>query len=368
MPRAVLVNEPELLTKPFGNAGGSTKADAAALAAAAICTGGDRGARIIAAIRHAPRTALTSTDLGAGPPPMMKGASGDRLSSGSKKKARGSARQRPRLVRHLRRPDGPSGQLLRHAGVVLDPGSAASCRSSPARCATRSACSRNSRFAGVLETDGVPMQGKVKSKKQRRAGPDQQHAASGGRRRLGQRRLARQGRSRIRAGVGLAAPGAAGHAGDLGDLQERRVRGNPGRAQSRTHRSGWPADVSGRLGDSLRAHPEADRQARRAAALDRAAGQHRRPHRRRRLSPTEPTIDGFDLSVNRANAVRQILKREGLSVEPGAVGRRQGRRRAAVSRCADARRQPPGDHQPDARKSAAAAGADAVGRIATACL
>ena len=53
---------------------------------------------------------------------------------------RSSRRRRSRLVRHLRRPDGSAGRVLRDARARSRRRIKSSSRSSPARCATRSAC------------------------------------------------------------------------------------------------------------------------------------------------------------------------------------------------------------------------------------
>ena len=63
-------------------------------------------------------------------------------------------RGRSRLVRDLRRPHGAADELLRHARRVLHAGQGRSCRSSRARCATPSACSRCA-INGIVETDGA---------------------------------------------------------------------------------------------------------------------------------------------------------------------------------------------------------------------
>ena len=71
--------------------------------------------------------------------------------------------------------------------------------------------------------------------------------------------------------------------------------------------------------------------------------------------PARSDYGAFDLSADRANAVRQILEREGLPPAPYLRGLRQGRQPAAVSRRSVAGGQPPRDHHLDARRSAAAA-------------
>ena len=89
-----------------------------------------------------------------------------------------------------------------------------------------------------------------------------------------------EGRSRVRARLGLVAPGAAGHAGTDRNVQAHHVRGNQRGPQSRNRRPGWPLDVRRRLQGALRPHPPADPETGRAVEGDAAAGQHCRPHRR----------------------------------------------------------------------------------------
>ena len=78
--------------------------------------------------------------------------------------------------------------------------------------------------------------------------------------------------------------------------------------------------------------------------------------------PTRSDYGAFDLSADRANAVRQILEREGLPPSHIFAVVRQGRQPAAVSRRSVAGGQPPRDHHADARRSAAAARPEAVDR------
>ena len=77
-------------------------------------------------------------------------------------KRQGTRRRRSRLVRHLRRPDGPAGRLLRDAGRVLDPGSgqAADRRGLDARSLRRAA---EVRYSGIIEIDGLPTRPKLKN-------------------------------------------------------------------------------------------------------------------------------------------------------------------------------------------------------------
>ena len=60
--------------------------------------------------------------------------------------------------------------------------------------------------------------------------------------------------------------------------------------------------------------------------------------------PSRNDYGAFDLSADRANAVRQILEREGVPSSHFFCRRRQGRQPAAVSRRSDAVGQPPRDH------------------------
>ena len=76
--------------------------------------------------------------------------------------------------------------------------------------------------------------------------------------------------------------------------------------------------------------------------------------------PPRPGYGPWELSADRANAVRQILEDEGL---PGAHifdGRGQGRQPAAVPGRSTYRRQPPRHHHADARGAAAAGRLQAV--------
>ena len=76
--------------------------------------------------------------------------------------------------------------------------------------------------------------------------------------------------------------------------------------------------------------------------------------------PTRSDYGAFDLSADRANAVRQILEREGLPPSHIFAVVRQGRQPAAVSRRSHAVGKPSRDHHVDARRSAAAARPEAV--------
>ena len=76
--------------------------------------------------------------------------------------------------------------------------------------------------------------------------------------------------------------------------------------------------------------------------------------------PTRSDYGAFDLSADRANAVRQILEREGLPPAHIFAVSGQGRYPAAVSRRSLAVGEPPRDHHADARRPAAAARPEAV--------
>ena len=76
--------------------------------------------------------------------------------------------------------------------------------------------------------------------------------------------------------------------------------------------------------------------------------------------PARSDYGAFDLSADRANAVRQILEREGLPAVAHLRRVGQSRRPAAVSRRSVAGGKPPRDHHLDARRSAASAGPEAV--------
>ena len=130
-------------------------------------------------------------------------------------KTQGGARRRSRLVRDLRRPDGPAGQLLRDAGRVLRRRISRSCRSSPARCATPSACRTACAIPASSRSTACRRGRKLKNVAQdqarrtprRRRRPDEHDR----KRTFGARF---KQRPRLRARLRLAAPGAAGHAGD----------------------------------------------------------------------------------------------------------------------------------------------------------
>ncbi len=76
--------------------------------------------------------------------------------------------------------------------------------------------------------------------------------------------------------------------------------------------------------------------------------------------PARGEYGAFDLSADRANAVRQILEREGLPSSAHLRRRRQGRQPAVVSRRSDIARKPSRHHHTDARKSTASAKPEAV--------
>ena len=176
--------------------------------------------------------------------PDARSASGRRRHG--EEKSRRPRRRRSRLVRDLRRPDGPAGRLLRDAGRVLQPRTRRSCRSSPARCATPSACRpralfrhhRGRRPADAAEAEERRARSSPRTPRRRRR-PDEHEPQQ-------QLRRAPRQRPRLRARLGLAAPGAAGHAGDHRTLQAHHDRGDQAGPQHRDRRSGRPLDVSGR--------------------------------------------------------------------------------------------------------------------------
>ena len=152
--------------------------------------------------------------------------------------------------------------------------------------------------------------GEAEERRAYRAGGNIQHADAG---RAGaqpaQRRPAKD-RSRVRAGLGFAAAGAAGHAGTDRNLQAHHVRGDQGGPQSGDRRPGRPLDVRRRLQGALRPHPPADREARvplKATPLRVSIVGHTAAG----FVPARSDYGAFDLSADRANAVRQILEREG---------------------------------------------------------
>ena len=76
-------------------------------------------------------------------------------------------------------------------------------------------------------------------------------------------------------------------------------------------------------------------------------------------TPARAGYGPWDLSADRANAVRQILEEEGCR-RPISTGRRQGRHPAAVSRRSLYRGQSPRHHHADARRAAGSARPQAV--------
>ncbi len=81
--------------------------------------------------------------------------------------------------------------------------------------------------------------------------------------------------------------------------------------------------------------------------------------------PGKPGYGAWELSADRANAVRQILDGRGPAVRPRLHGRRQGRYRAAVPGQSLYVAEPPGDHHPDARSAAASGQFHALKRLKT---
>jgi hypothetical protein len=184
------------------------------------------------------------------------------------------------------------------------------------------------RYSGIIESDGLPTRPKLKNAEHiapeeasATPTPDEQDQTTSS--------APAQGRSRIRARLGVAAAGVAGHAGTDRDFQAHHVRGDQGGPQPRDRRPGRPLDVRRRLQGALRAHPPADPEARRRRSRRRPAGFDRRPHRAGNFVPTQSDYGAFDLSADRANAVRQILEREGL---PPATSL-PSRERPTPSRC-----------------------------------
>ena len=167
------------------------------------------------------------------------------------------------------------------------------------------------RYSGIIEVDGLPTRPKLKNAAHIQPEdasatptPDEQDH----KREFGAQLQEGPG---LRARRGLAAPGAAGHAGTDRSLQAHHDRGDQGGAQHRDRRPGRPLDVPGRLQGALRAHPGAHRKARRAAEGDAVPRLDHRPHRGDQ-TPPQPGYGPWELSADRANAVRQILEEEGL--------------------------------------------------------
>jgi chemotaxis protein MotB len=153
------------------------------------------------------------------------------------------------------------------------------------------------RYSGIIETDGLPTRAYFAGRRVEHAEPRRPRQQAPFRRQA-------EDRPRVRAGCGFAPSGVAGHAGADRDIQAHHVRGDQAGPQSRDRRPGRPFDVSRRLEGAVRTHAAVDPEAREAAARHAAAHLDHRSHRGR--------LDAFDLSADRANAVRQILEKEGL--------------------------------------------------------
>ena len=167
------------------------------------------------------------------------------------------------------------------------------------------------RYSGIIESDGLPTRPKLKysahinpEEASDTPTPDQSDNAQDHRRQA-------QDRPRIRARLRLAAPGVAGHAGTDRDFKTHHVRGDQeglnleivdqdGRSMF-ADGSKVPYERTRRLIEKLAAPLKAT-PLRVAIVGHTAAG----------FVPSQSDYGAFDLSADRANAVRQILEREGL--------------------------------------------------------
>ena len=103
------------------------------------------------------------------------------------------------------------------------------------------------RYSGIIESDGLPTRPKLKNaahippeEASNTPTPDEkENSLRAGR--------PAEDRPRIRAGLGFAAPGAAGHAGADRNFQAHHVRGNQCGPQPGNRRPGRPLDVRRRL-------------------------------------------------------------------------------------------------------------------------
>ena len=88
------------------------------------------------------------------------------------------------------------------------------------------------RYSGIIESDGLPTRPKLKNVEHISPEEVLQYADAGREGPAAAQRRPPEGRPRIRAGLGLAAPGAAGHAGTDRNVQAHHVRGNQCRAST----------------------------------------------------------------------------------------------------------------------------------------
>ena len=86
------------------------------------------------------------------------------------------------------------------------------------------------RYSGIVESDGLPTRPKLKNVEHISPEECLQHADPGRTGSQPRQRRPAEGRSRIRARLGLAAAGAAGHAGTDRNFQAHHVRGDQRRA------------------------------------------------------------------------------------------------------------------------------------------
>ena len=121
-----------------------------------------------------------------------------------------------------------------------------------------------SRYSGIIESDGLPTRPKLKNTDHIPPEEVLQHADPGREAAPAHPGRQAQDRPRVRAGVRLAAAGAAGHAGTDRNVQAHHVRGDQAGPQPGDRRPGRPLDVSRRLQGAVRPHPPADPEARRA--------------------------------------------------------------------------------------------------------
>ena len=181
-----------------------------------------------------------------------------------------------------------------------------SSRSSPARCATPSACSRCA-IPASSRSDGLPTRPTLKNaahinpkKPPTRRGRTSSNVSERGR--------ASSRRPRIRARGGLVAPGDAGHAGNIRDLQAHHDRGDQAGLNieivDQDGRSMFPEGAKEPYERTRRIIQSSPRRSRRCRTASRSPATPRRAgcRRGRAMAP-------WELSADRANAVRQKLER-----------------------------------------------------------
>ncbi len=168
------------------------------------------------------------------------------------------------------------------------------------------------RYSGIIEVDGLPTRPKLKNAAHiepedasATPTPDEQDR----KRNYGAKLKEDQA-------FALAAASLRQALQDMPELTEASkhiVHGrDQGRAQHRDCRPGRPLDVPGRLQGPVSAHARDHSETRRAAARRRPIASRSPATPRRPRPPPRPGYGPWELSADRANAVRQILEEEGL--------------------------------------------------------